>query len=114
MRGSFLICRIAGVPWRGHWSLILLPIFLLYRPLIDIRTNPENFLPSVVWMLALLLAVICHEAAHAVAGRRLGGTVHAVVLLPFGGVTQVSGIRGTMGAHVTLSLAGPQSSTYQR
>lgn len=107
MGGSFLICRIAGVPWRAHWSLILLPILLLYQPLINIRTNPDNFLPSVIWMLALLLAVICHEAAHAVAGRRLGGTVHGVTLLPFGGITQVSGIRATTGAHVALSLAGP-------
>ena len=107
MGRSFLICRIAGVPLRVHWSFVILPILFLYKPLLDIKTSPQLFVPNLIEMLLLVAAVICHECAHAFTGRRFGATVHGMTLLPFGGLTQLSGMPGTPSAQILLSLAGP-------
>ena len=107
MGRSFLICRIAGVPLRVHWSFVILPIFFLYQPLLHIKTSPQLFVPSLIELLLLVAAVVCHECAHAFTGRRFGAAIHGIMLLPFGGVTQVSGMPGTPSAQILLSLAGP-------
>jgi Zn-dependent protease len=104
---SFLICRIAGVPIRAHWSFFLLPVLFLYRPLLDIRESPGSFAPAAIAMLMLVAAVVCHELAHALTARSFGGIARAVTLLPFGGVTEVAGLPATPGARVLLSLSGP-------
>jgi len=104
---SFLICRIAGVPLRVHWSFLILPILFLYQPLLHIRSSPHLFVPSLIELLLLVAAVVCHECAHAFTGRRFGAAIHGITLLPFGGVTQLSGMPGTPSAQILLSLAGP-------
>ena len=110
MGRSFLICRIAGIPIRVHWAFVVLPIFFLYQPLIQIRTHPQGpewFLLGLTEMVFLVIAVICHEMAHALTARRYGAQVDSIVLWPLGGLTQLSGMPGTPSAQILLSLAGP-------
>ena len=105
MGGSLLICRVAGVPVRVHWSFLLLPVLFLWQPLIG--RDPDLMFFRMVAMTCLIVAVICHELAHAFTGRRLGARVHSIVLWPLGGFTQISDMPPRPSAQILLSLSGP-------
>ncbi len=58
-------------------------------------------------MLCLLVSVLFHEAAHALAARAYGIGVDAITLWPFGGFTQLSSVPATPASDVLISLSGP-------
>ncbi|MFO7898843.1 MAG: site-2 protease family protein [Planctomycetota bacterium] len=105
MGGSLLICRIRGIPIRVHWSFVLLPLFLLYRPLVS-RSLPGLALGAAL-VVFIVVAIVAHELAHALVGRHLGAQIHNIVLWPLGGFTELSGMPPAPSAQVKLSLAGP-------
>ena len=105
MGRSFLICRIGGVPIRVHWAFLLLPIYFLYGP--AIARDSAWLLLSLAALASLVIAVICHELAHATSGRALGAHVHEIVLWPLGGFTRLSDMPPTPRAQILLSLSGP-------
>jgi len=101
---SFLVCRIAGVPLRAHWSLFLLPLYFLYGPLVS--RSGSGLLDGLVAMVFLLVAVLCHETAHAAAARGVGAGVRAIVLWPLGGWTALRSVPPPR-SRVLLALSGP-------
>ena len=107
MGRSFLICRIKGVPFRLHWAYFLLVLYFLWAPLLDIRAEPEWFLHSLIDLLLLSGAILCHELAHMAAARAHGVRVNAIVLWALGGLTELSEKPPTPRADVLISLAGP-------
>jgi len=102
---SFLICRIGGVPIRVHWAFLILPIYFLYGP--AIARDSAWLLLSLAELASLVMAVICHELAHAMSGRALGARVDEIVLWPLGGFTRFSATPPAPQAQVLLSLSGP-------
>lgn len=56
---------------------------------------------------AALGLVLCHEAAHGLAARRLGFRVLEIELAPFGGVARIAGLEDRPGAEALVALAGP-------
>ncbi len=105
MGGSFLLCKIRGIPIRVHWSFFLLPLLFLYGPLV--ARDPGAILFGAALVVFLAVAIVAHEMAHALVGRRLGAVIHDIVLWPLGGFTQLSGLPSAPSAQVMLSLAGP-------
>ena len=57
-------------------------------------------------LIILVLSVLWHELGHLWAARRLGGKLDLLVLVPWGGVTDVRGIRDPR-AELLAHLAGP-------
>jgi Zn-dependent protease len=104
---SFLICRIKGVPFRLHWAYFLLVLYFLWEPLLDIRAEPEWFLHSLIALVLLSGAILCHELAHMAAARSFGVHVKSITLWALGGLTELSEKAPTPRADVVISLAGP-------
>ncbi|MFJ9480072.1 site-2 protease family protein [Streptomyces mirabilis] len=96
MKGSIPIGSVRGVALRAHWSVPLIMLALAYG--LASRTLP-GYAPGlapvvyaaagVVGALLLLLSLVVHEAAHALAARRAGIPVRDVTLWALGGLTRM-------------------------
>jgi Zn-dependent protease len=108
MRGTATIGRIAGVPIRVHWSFSLLIAYVL----IANHGAPRSvLLASLAWIVALFACVTLHELSHCAVARRRGLEVRDIVLLPIGGVSQISGMPGSAPrTERDVAIAGPLAS----
>ncbi len=79
MKGSLQIARIAGIPIRLHWSLLVL-VVLAIGP----GATASTLLTSVAWFAAIFGSVLVHELGHSLLARHRGLNVRDIVLLPFG------------------------------
>jgi Zn-dependent protease len=103
---------IAGVPvyvGRG-WALIALVIVALVGPS-TARDRPDlgilAYGVGVAYALLLLVAILVHEAAHALAARAFGLPVLRVVADLWGGHTAFAAGRSTAGATAVVAVVGP-------
>ena len=108
MRGSVAIGRVAGVPIRVHWSFSLLIAFVL---LANAGAPRSVLLASLAWIVALFASVTLHELSHCAVARRRGLDVRDIVLLPIGGVSEISGMPGAAPRiERDVAIAGPLAS----
>lgn len=82
------IGRIQGIEIRLHWTLLL---FWLWRldAVLGQGSQGRNSGMLVAWMAGvglLFLSVLLHELGHALAARKVGGSVEHIVLWPLGGL----------------------------
>jgi Zn-dependent protease len=107
MRGSVKIGRIAGVPIRVHWSFSILVALVLFG---NASYSWSSLWPVIVWIVALFASVTLHELAHCAVARRRGLTVRDIVLLPIGGVSEISGLPASPKIERDIAIAGPAAS----
>lgn len=63
-----------------------------------------------LWLVALFGSVTLHELSHSVVAMRLGLKVHDIVLLPIGGVSEISGMETSASIEGKVAAAGPLAS----
>jgi Zn-dependent protease len=108
VRGSVAIGRIAGVPIRVHWSFSLLIAFVLFA---NAGASRSVVLWSLAWIVALFASVTLHELSHCAVARRRGLEVRDIVLLPIGGVSEISGMPASSPrTERDVAIAGPLAS----
>ncbi|GAA1148113.1 site-2 protease family protein [Nesterenkonia lutea] len=111
-RGRTAQVRIAGVPvrFRASWFLVSGAIVLLFGPQVQ-RIFPELGVLAYVVALGyaglLLLSVLAHELAHALAARSFGWPATEIELNIWGGHTEYLAHRATPVKSLAVSLAGP-------
>lgn len=106
---SYLICRVLGIPIRVHLTLVVfLPLMALA---LSARLGP-NLLVSFATLAAFFASIALHELGHAVVAMRYGCGVRQILLLPIGGVAQLSHIPSEPRAEVQIALAGPAVSLF--
>lgn len=104
--------RIAGVPvrFRASWFLVSGAIVLLFGPQVQ-RIFPELGLLAYAvafgYALLLMLSVLAHELAHALAARSFGWPATEIELNLWGGHTEFLAHRATPVKSLAVSLAGP-------
>jgi Zn-dependent protease len=104
--------RIAGVPvrFRASWFLVSAVIVLLFGPQVQ-RIFPElgltAYLVALGYALLLMLSVLAHELAHALAARSFGWPATEIELNLWGGHTEFIAHRATPVKSLAVSLAGP-------
>src|SRR5205823_576955 len=95
---GFALGRVGGVPVRAHWSVLI--IMGLIAAQLAGQILPDAYPGEAAWAywgaglaaaVVFLLALLAHEAAHAVVSRRNGVGVQSVTLWMFGGVTRLTG-----------------------
>ncbi|MEU8824446.1 site-2 protease family protein [Streptomyces sp. NPDC048636] len=113
MKGSVQVGHVLGVPLRMHWSVPVLVALLAYglgRETLPAwtpgRTTVVYIVSSLVGALLLMISLLLHEAAHAVAALRKGVSVEDVTLWALGGVTQMGRPR-TAGVALLVAVSGP-------
>lgn len=105
------IGTLGGVPvYLGRsWPLIAIAIVALYGPTLDTGTRSpvEAYLIAFAYAVLLLLSVLLHEAAHALAARWKGQRVDRVVADMWGGHTVYDATRATPGTTALVAVVGP-------
>lgn len=117
MQDSLRLGRLAGVKVGVNWSLFVLAGTVAYflatsRLPVDVAgyTNLSYWLAGALTAVALLLGVLSHEVAHAVAARRAGLHVDGITLWFMGGVTRIEGDSGKPSTELVVALVGPLTS----
>ncbi|MCR1782840.1 site-2 protease family protein [Nocardioides carbamazepini] len=111
----FRIGRIAGsdVLVSSSWFLIAGLIALIMGPRVD-QVQPGlggwKYVVGVAFAIALYLAVLLHEASHAIVARRFGFTVHSITLHFLGGATAIEGEARRPRQEFWIAVVGPLTS----
>ncbi|MBM7520447.1 site-2 protease family protein [Nocardioides nitrophenolicus] len=114
-RGMFRIGRIAGsdVLVSSSWFLIAGLIAVVMSPRVE-QVQPGlgvwTYVVGVAFAIALYLAVLLHEASHAVVARRFGFTVHSITLHFLGGATAIEGEARRPRQEFWIAVVGPITS----
>ena len=107
--GALRLARVAGVPVYLDRTWLLLGAFVAWtgwRNASDLGTG--GALAAAVFMVVgILVAVLGHEVAHAVAARLLGFRVHRIVATLWGGHTAYDATGSTPGRSAVIAGAGP-------
>lgn len=109
------LASVAGVPvYLGpSWLILAVVIIALIGPQVA-ESRPDlgaarAYGVGLLYALLLLVAVLVHEAAHAVTARAFGFPVHRVVADLWGGHTALDVTRARPGASALVAAAGPAS-----
>ena len=112
--GTLALGRVGGVPLRVHWSVLI--IMLLIASGLAGSAFPAAYPGQPTWLyvvvggaaaVVFLLALLAHEAAHAIVARRNGLPVESITLWLFGGVAQLGGEAPSPGAELRIAGVGP-------
>jgi Zn-dependent protease len=113
--GTFRIGTIAGsdVLVSSSWFLVAALIAFVMAPRVD-QIEPGlggwKYVVGVVIAIVLYLAVLLHEASHALAARHYGFEVHSITLHFLGGVTAIEGEARTPRQEFWIAVVGPVTS----
>ncbi len=122
MKTGIRIATIRGIPIRIHPTFLLVLPFLAYGFGRDLSAAaqragvPAERLALSPWVyglgvaLALFASVLVHELAHSFYAIHKGGRVADIVLLPIGGVSEITEPPKTPGQEAVMALAGPATS----
>lgn len=105
-----LLATIGSVPVYLGWSWLLLGVVIvvIVGPGTAARFGPvAGYGIAAAHAVALLLSVLAHEAAHAVAARAFGHRVHRVVADLWGGHTAFDAKNGTAWTAAAIAVVGP-------
>ncbi len=113
--GTIRIGTIAGsdVLVSSSWFLIAALIAFLMAPRVE-QIQPGlggwKYVVGLIFAIVLYLAVLLHEASHAVMARRYGFEVHSITLHFLGGVTAIEGEARTARQEFWIAVVGPITS----
>jgi Zn-dependent protease len=108
MGSSVKLGKIFGIPIRLHLTFILFVAFL--GMVYAFQGGAKAAIAGVSFILALFLSVTLHELGHSVVARGFGVKVNGIVLLPIGGVSQMSEMPEKPSQEFLIALAGPATS----
>ncbi len=102
---SLHLFRVAGIRLRIHFTFFLLLAWVGWLG------YDLGGIPALCWSVMLIatvfLCVVLHEFGHSLVAQRLGVTVHSILLLPVGGVAQMSRIPERPLHEFLIAIAGP-------
>ena len=113
--GSFRLGTIAGSEVRitSSWFLVAALIAFVMAPRVD-QVQPDlgpwKYLVGFTFAVVLYLAVLLHEASHAVMARHYGFQVEAITLHFLGGMTAIRGETRSPRQEFWIAVVGPLTS----
>jgi len=105
-RSSIRVARIGGIDIRVHWTFLVLLVLVAWAD----AGAPGTAGVSLVWIAAVFASVLVHEYAHCVVARRRGAVVEDILLLPIGGLSQMSTMPEAAGDELAIAIMGPLTS----
>lgn len=112
-RYGWRIGSIAGSPVyiARSWPVIAVVIIAVFGPALgrSDRSASYGYLVAAGYALLLLVSVLVHEAAHALAARARGHSVGRIVADVWGGHTVYDATRSTPGTTAIVAVVGPLS-----
>ncbi len=107
--GAVRLARVAGVPVYLDRTWLLLAAFIAWTGWqAGSALGTRTAIAYAVWLVVgILVAVLGHEVAHALAGRLLGFRVHRIMATLWGGHTSYDGTGITPARAAGVAVAGP-------
>jgi Zn-dependent protease len=105
MRWSIPVGKLFGIPIRVHLTFLILLAFIWYVE--TSVSGPTAGLRSLVFWTLIFLCVLLHELGHSLVAKSYGLTIASIVLLPIGGVSQITEIPRDPIKEVGMTIAGP-------
>lgn len=102
--GSVRVARIAGIDIRVHFTFLLL---LAFEAVQWSGSGVPGALYGVVLTIAVFGCIALHELGHSLVAQAFGIPVKEILLLPIGGVAQLSKKPSTPAQELLIALAGP-------
>ncbi len=105
MRWSFPVGKLFNIPIRIHYTFLLLLAFIWYVE--STVLGPAAGFHSVIFWALIFLCVLLHELGHSLVAKSYGLEIVSIVLLPIGGVSQITDIPHDPIKEVNITIAGP-------
>lgn len=105
MRWSFPVGKLFGIPIRVHYTFLLLLAFIWYVETTVL--GAQAGLHSVIFWALIFVCVLLHELGHSLVAQSYGLTIASIILLPIGGVSQITEIPRDPIKEVAITVAGP-------
>jgi len=106
MSWSYRITNVAGIPIRVHVTFFLILLLGAYQWYGMLGTLGAAAFGAAL-MLLLFLCVVLHELGHSLVAQAYGIPVREIVLLPLGGVAQMTKHPERPAHELLIALAGP-------
>lgn len=100
--GAWRIATIRGIPIKIHWTFFILPAFYGLG-----AGSTAGAVRGVVFILLLFTCVVLHELGHSIAAQHYGIPVKEILLLPLGGVAQMTRLPRRPLHEFVVAIAGP-------
>jgi Zn-dependent protease len=100
--GSLQVGRIAGIPVRAHWTILLVAVLLGTNLAVSL-----GVVAGAIAVLAFFATIVAHEFGHAIVARHFGIETESVDLWALGGVARLDREASTPRAEAVVALAGP-------
>lgn len=107
MGWSFTIARVAGIPIKLHITFFIIILLGAWQWSGRSADPVAGSLFGAALMLALFLCVTLHELGHSLTARAFGIQTREILLLPLGGVAQLSKNPDQPAHELWIALAGP-------
>lgn len=107
MGWSFRIAQIAGIPIKLHVTFFIIILLGAWQWAGRTEDAIGGALFGAALMLALFLCVTLHELGHSLVARAFGIQTREILLLPLGGVAQLSQNPDQPRQELWIALAGP-------
>lgn len=107
MGWSFTIARVAGIPIKLHITFFIIILLGAWQWSGRSADPVAGSLFGAALMLALFLCVTLHELGHSLVARAFGIQTREILLLPLGGVAQLSKNPDQPAHELWIALAGP-------
>jgi Zn-dependent protease/predicted transcriptional regulator len=107
MSWSFRIAQIAGIPIKLHVTFFIIILLGAWQWAGRSEDAIGGALFGAALMLALFLCVTLHELGHSLTARYFGIQTREILLLPLGGVAQLSKNPDQPAHELWIALAGP-------
>ena len=106
MNWSFRLGDVAGIPIRIHLTFPLILLLSAYQ-WYSLTGTLGGALFGLVLMILLFVCVTLHELGHSLVARAFGVPVREIVLLPLGGVAQITKNPEKPLHELLIAIAGP-------
>jgi Zn-dependent protease/predicted transcriptional regulator len=107
MGWSFRIAQVAGIPIKLHVTFFIIVLLGAWQWAGLAENRVAGALFGAVLMLALFFCVTLHELGHSLAARAFGIQTREILLLPLGGLAQLSKNPDRPRQELWIALAGP-------
>jgi Zn-dependent protease len=104
-RGSLRIARIGGIDILVHWTFPILLVLVAFG-----ATSAAGVGWAILWVVAIFGSVVIHELAHSFVAQRRGVVVLDILLLPFGGLSQMEEMPEEPREEFVIAVVGPIAS----
>ncbi len=114
-RGTFRVGSLAGIDVlvTGSWFVLAVLVAVTVAPRMEAAEpglGALSYVAGLVFAIVLYLAILLHEASHAIVAQRFGYRVHSITLHFLGGMTEIDSAGQTPRQEFWIAVVGPLTS----